>query len=158
MTSSSDPKRQYCGSQYFDSRLKYAFSEPLIKFLAFLVQRYAKNIANMSGITKGLQGIPQIFYHFFHNLSTRNAKKSIKPSKTSYYSLECIQISRGFAPLILLDSRTPTAPDVTDCLEKPVKTCQNNLWFCKHSQNGRNRTAKSFFQPKLQVFPHSDRI
>jgi len=49
--------------------------------------------------------------------------------------------------------------DVTDCLEKPVKTCQNNLWFCKHSQKGRNRTAKSsLFQPELQVFPHSERI
>jgi len=30
-----------------------------------------------------------IFYHFFHH-STRNAEKSIKSSKTSYYSLECI--------------------------------------------------------------------
>jgi len=49
-----------------------------------------------------------IFYLFFHNSLTRNAKKSIKPSKTSYYSLECIEISRGFAPLILLDSRAPT--------------------------------------------------
>jgi len=48
--------------------------------------------------------------------------------------------------------------DVTDCLEKPDKTCQNNLWFCKHSQKGRNRTVRSFFQPKLQVFPHSERI
>jgi len=37
------------------------------------------------------------------------------------------------------------AADVTDCSEKPVKTCQNNLWFCKHSQKGRNRTAKRFF-------------
>jgi len=39
ITSSSDPTRQYCGSQYFvDSRLKYAFLEPLVKFLAFLVR------------------------------------------------------------------------------------------------------------------------
>jgi len=33
---------------------------------------------------------------------------SIKPSKSSYYSLECIQISRGFAPVIRLDLRNPT--------------------------------------------------
>jgi len=39
----------------------------------------------------------------------------------------------------------PQVVDVTDCLEKPVKTCQNNLWFCKPSQKGRNSTSKSFF-------------
>jgi len=45
---------------FFDSRLKYAFLEPLIKFLAFLVQKLCKNIPNMSGIPKGLQGISHI--------------------------------------------------------------------------------------------------
>jgi len=67
-----------------------------------MFKRYAKNNLNMSGILKGLQGISHInilfqgishiniYIHFFHNSSTRNAKKSIKPSKTSYYSLECI--------------------------------------------------------------------
>jgi len=25
------------------------------------------------------------------------------------------------------------------------QTCQNILWFCKHGQKGRNRTAKSLF-------------
>jgi len=38
--------------------------------------------------------------------------------------------------------------------EKPVKTCQNNLWFCKHSQKGRNRTVKSlFFSLNYKSFP-----
>ena len=39
----------------------------------------------------------------------------------------------------------PRDVDVTDCFDKPVKTCQNILWFCKHSQKGPNRTAKSLF-------------
>jgi len=36
---------------------------------------------------------------------------------------------------------------------KPVKTCQNKLWFCKHSQKGRNRTVKSFFSLNYKSFP-----
>jgi len=34
------------------------------------------------------------------------------------------------------DSARFTHSHVTDYLQKPVKTCQNNLWFCKHSQKG----------------------
>ena len=83
---------------------------------------------------RAFRGFPiLIFYYFFHNASTRNAKKSIKPSKTS--------------PL-------PRAADVTDCLQKPVKTCQNNLWFCKHCQKGQNGTMKSlFFSLNYKSFP-----
>ena len=92
---------------------------------------------------RALRGFPiLIFYHFFHNSSTRNAKNSIKLSKTSYYSLECIWISRGFAPLILLDSRTPMGHWRHRVFSE---TCQNNMWFCKDCQKGRNSTAKSFF-------------
>jgi len=58
-----------------------------------------------------------------------------------YYSLECIKISRGFALLILLDSRTSTGHWRHRLFRE---TCQNNLWFCKHSQKGRNRMTKSF--------------
>jgi len=37
----------------------------------------------------GFEGISVINIHLFcHNVWTRNATKSIKPSKTSYYSLE----------------------------------------------------------------------
>ena len=100
---------------------------------------------------KAFRGFPKlIFYHFFRKPSTRNVKMSIKPSKTSYYSLECIWISRGFAPLILLDSRTPTGRWRHGLF---IETCQNNLWFCKHSQKSRNRTAKFFFQPNYKSFP-----
>jgi len=77
---------------FLDAILKYAFLEPLIKFLAFLVQtlcqKYSKHVRNSPMASRGFPIF--IFYHFFHDSSTRNAKKSIKPSKTSYYSLECI--------------------------------------------------------------------
>ena len=129
---------------FLDSWLKYAFLEPFIEFLAFLVQKlcqkYSKHVRNFPMTSRGFPIL--IFYHFFHNSSTRNAIKSIKPSKTSYYSLECIWISRGFEPLILLDSRTPTGRWRHGLFRE---TCQNNLWFCKHSQKGRNRTTKRFF-------------
>jgi len=47
-----------------------------------------------------------------------------------------------FALLILLDSRTPTGHWLHGLFRE---TCQNNLWFCKHSQKDRNRTVKSLF-------------
>jgi len=41
-----------------------------------------------------------------------------------------------------------------DCFEKSVKRCQNNLWFCEHSQEGRNRTVKSLvFSLYYKSFP-----
>ena len=43
---------------------------------------------------------------------------------------------------ILLDSRTPTGRRRHRLFRE---TFQNSLWFCKHSQKGRNRTAKIFF-------------
>jgi len=45
---------------FLDSRLKYAFLEPLIKFLAFLVKKLCQKFPNMSGIPKGLEGISLI--------------------------------------------------------------------------------------------------
>jgi len=40
MTSSPDPTSRYCGSRFFlDSRLEYESLEPLIDFLAFLIQK-----------------------------------------------------------------------------------------------------------------------
>jgi len=63
---------------------------------------------------------------------------SIKPSKSSYYSRECIYISRGFAPVIRLDLRTPTGRWRHGLF---WQTCQNILWFCKHGQKGRNLTV-----------------
>ena len=51
MTSSSDPMRQY--TVFLDSRQKYASLEPLIEFLAFLVQKlcqkYSKYVRNILG-------------------------------------------------------------------------------------------------------------
>jgi len=41
-----------------------------------------------------------------------------------------------------------------DCFEKPVKTCRNNLWVCKHSRKGRNRMEKRvFFSLIYKSFP-----
>jgi len=36
---------------FLDSRLKYESLGPMIKFLAFLVQSYAKKVPNISGIS-----------------------------------------------------------------------------------------------------------
>ena len=59
-----------------------------------------------------------------------------------------------------LDFRTPTGRWghglfwQTCQTEQPVKTCQNILWFCKHGQKGRNRTAKIvFFSVNCKSFP-----
>jgi len=46
MTSASDSTRQYCGSVFLDSRPEYTFLEPLIEFLAFLVQKLGQKTAN----------------------------------------------------------------------------------------------------------------
>jgi len=41
-----------------------------------------------------------------------------------------------------------------DCFNRPVKTCQNILWFCKHGQKGRNRKVKIvFFSLNCKSFP-----
>jgi len=61
---------------------------------------------------------------------------SIKPSKSLYYSLVCIEMSRGFAPVIRLDLCTPTGRWHHGLF---WQTCQNILWFCKHGQKGWNR-------------------
>jgi len=64
---------------------------------------------------------------------------SIKPSQSSYHSLECIWIS----PVIRRWR-----------LGMFWKTWQNNLLFCKHSQKGQNRTVKSlFFSLYCKSFP-----
>jgi len=39
MTSSSDTTRQYFGSVFLEFKQEYAFLEPLIEFLAILVQK-----------------------------------------------------------------------------------------------------------------------
>jgi len=54
-----------------------------------------------------------------HQLETIECRSN---PQSSYYSLECIKISRGFAPVIRLHFRTPRDVDVMECFEKPVKT------------------------------------
>jgi len=53
MTSSSDPMRMLWLAVFLDSRLKHTFLKPLIKFLAFLVQKlcqkYSKYVRNSQG-------------------------------------------------------------------------------------------------------------
>jgi len=52
-------------------------------------RKYAKTISNISGISQRICGISLInFRKFGHNFRTRKARKSIKVSKDSYYSLE----------------------------------------------------------------------
>jgi len=142
---------------FMDSRLKYAFYEPLIKFLAFLVQKlcqkYSKYVRNFQGPSGDL-----IFYHFFHNSSTRNAKKSIKPSKTSFYSLECINLARFRAAdsARFTHSHGPlTSRIFYRNLSKHFKT---TCGFANTVRKAEIARRKVFFQHKLQVFPHSERI
>jgi len=47
----------------------------------------------------------------------------------------------------------PRAVVVTDYLLKPVKTCQNKQWFCKHSQKAEIARWKLFFPPNYKSFP-----
>jgi len=49
----------------------------------------------------------------------------------------------------------PRDVDVRDCFDKPVKT---SCGFVNIARNAEIAQRKVFFQPKLQVFPHSDRI
>ena len=49
MTSSSDPMCQYFDLYFQDSRREYVFLEPLIEFLAFLVQNLGQKTANWQG-------------------------------------------------------------------------------------------------------------
>jgi len=39
----------------------------------------------------------------------------------------------------------PRDVDVITCFDRPVKTCQNILWQCKHSQKSRQLTLKCCF-------------
>jgi len=127
---------------FLDSRLEYESCEPLIEFLAFLVQKLSQKIQILQEFPKAFKGFPWlIFHHFCHDFSTRNARMSIKPFKDSYHSLESIQIQWSFAPgnwLLFLNS--------TGCWRHSLfwQTCQKILWLCKHGQKGRIRTGNFF--------------
>jgi len=45
---------------FLDSRLKYTFLEPLIKFVAFLVQKLCQKYSKYVRNSQGLQGISHI--------------------------------------------------------------------------------------------------
>jgi len=77
---------------FLDSRLKYAFFGALDQVSSVSGSKVMPKIFQIcQEFPRAFRGFPiLIFYHIFHNSSTRNAEKSIKPSKTSYYSLESI--------------------------------------------------------------------
>jgi len=61
---------------------------PLIDFLAFLGTKLWTKNSIFQEFPSGLARIsPSSFQYFCHNFRTRNARKSIKPCKDSYYSL-----------------------------------------------------------------------
>jgi len=69
------------------------FLEPLIKFLAFLVQKlcqkYSKYARNSPSTFRGFPIL--IFYHFFHNSSTRNANNlGLGPGEVGQGGLEVL--------------------------------------------------------------------
>jgi len=49
MTSSSDPRADNVARSFLDSRLKCESLEPLLEFVAFLVQTLCQKIPNISG-------------------------------------------------------------------------------------------------------------
>jgi len=72
-----------------DSGLQNESVEPLIDFLAILVSKLWPNFRIL------IKEIPENYlpnscniWNFWHNFGIRNARKSIKGSKDSYYSLE----------------------------------------------------------------------
>jgi len=89
MMSSADPISQFFGSkllQMLGSNRKSL--KPLTDLLAFLGPNlWPKNSQIFQECRRGLVGISLInLWHFDHTFGTRNAGKSIKPSKDSYYS------------------------------------------------------------------------
>jgi len=71
-----------------ESTLSSESLEPLIDFLAFLVQNLGKKTQCLQ-IAEGFPVISLIHIRLFcHKVLTRNAEKLIKPSKVSYYILE----------------------------------------------------------------------
>jgi len=93
MTSSSPESRPkepilWC-KIVFASRLYYGSLEGLSDFLTFLLPKLWPNFRKLiTEISLIPQGILTKFGTFGHNFGTRNARKSIKPSKDSHYSLE----------------------------------------------------------------------
>jgi len=77
-----------------DSRAEYAFSDPLIEFLAFLVQKLGQKTANWQGaFLNTFGGIPKLISRFCGpNLGTRNAKNlfgSFKVLNSNQKSAKC---------------------------------------------------------------------
>jgi len=66
-----------------DARAEYAFLEPLIEFLVFLVQKLGQKTANWQGaFLNTFGGFPKLILSFFGpNLGTRNAKNLFGPFK-----------------------------------------------------------------------------
>jgi len=66
------------------SRTEYTFLEPLIEFLAFLVQKLGQKTANWYGaFLNTFGGFPKLILSFFGPyLGTRNAKHPFRPFKS----------------------------------------------------------------------------
>ena len=95
---------------------------------------------------RAFRGFPILIFNHFSITHQPEMLKSpsnpVKPRTIAYNAFKSREVSRHWFCSI---HALPRDADVKDCLQKPIKSCQNNLWFCKHSQKGRNRTAKSFF-------------
>jgi len=69
---------------------------------------------------------------------------TIKPSKTRTIAKNAFKSSEVSRHEIGLIFELPLDVDVMQCFDKPAKTCQNILWFCKHGQKAENVWWKSF--------------
>jgi len=81
-----------------DSRAEYAFLEPFIEFLAFLVEKLGqKQLIGKGLFSILLGGFPKLILSFFGpNLGTRNAKNSFGPFKVPNSNQKTAKLKKHF--------------------------------------------------------------
>jgi len=81
-----------------DSRAEYAFVEPLIEFLAFLVQKLGQTTANWYGaFLNTFRGFLKLSLRFFGpDLGTRNAESPFEPFKVLNSSQKTAKLKKIF--------------------------------------------------------------
>ena len=141
LTLGANPMSHFLAQNCFGNRFEVWNRLPSVSGAKFM----AKRPQFFQEFPRGLVGISLYsFWLFCHNLWTRNATKSIKPSKDSYCSLES-QTIWATKSVRLVDLQGMMTPS------KCAETCINILLFWKHQQKN-NISSLSFFRSKLQDF------
>jgi len=113
----------------------------------FSDQKLGQKISNVAGILAEAAGISLInFRKFGHNCRTRDARKSIKSSKDSYYSLE-------FNTTRVKKRRVWSTPKGWWPHRNVNRTRINILPSCKHQQNTDIQYWNNFFIASYKISP-----